>query len=181
MQKELNAAYMKEVKLKKIVVLPVLIEECEIPPLISGKQFANFASDYKYGLKRILDVLTPELIKFEKVHTKTMHLLSVLITNDDKYFLNSIAHWFETLGYSVSSATGIHEGIELAHRNSPNIVFLDLWWDYRWGACVSSQELKKVAPNAILVGLSGYENPPKATEFGLDYVLKKPPSSKTIL
>lgn len=36
-KKELNAALMKELKKKSVVVLPLLMEDCEVPPLIADK------------------------------------------------------------------------------------------------------------------------------------------------
>jgi hypothetical protein len=53
-RKELSAALMRELQEKRVVVLPVLIEDCEIPPLISDKVFADFRGDYRSGLNKLL-------------------------------------------------------------------------------------------------------------------------------
>ena len=52
--KELNAALMKELKERRVVVLPILIEDCDIPPLLSDKVYADFRGDYSLGLNRLL-------------------------------------------------------------------------------------------------------------------------------
>jgi hypothetical protein len=53
--KELNAALMRELKERRVVVLPILIEDCDIPPLLSEKVYADFRGDYSVGLNRLLD------------------------------------------------------------------------------------------------------------------------------
>ena len=52
--KELNAALMRELNERRVVVLPILIEDCAIPPLLSDKVYADFRSDYSLGLNKLL-------------------------------------------------------------------------------------------------------------------------------
>ena len=59
--KELSAALMRELREKRVVVLPVLIEDCEIPPLISDKVYADFRGDYRTGLNKLLDAFPGDL------------------------------------------------------------------------------------------------------------------------
>lgn len=47
-QKELEQAMMREISTKSVKVLPLLLEECELPPFIEGKLYANFTSDKLY-------------------------------------------------------------------------------------------------------------------------------------
>ena len=56
-QKELNAALAKELEERQVVVLPLLIEDCDIPVFLRDKKWADFRSDYGYGLKQLLEVL----------------------------------------------------------------------------------------------------------------------------
>lgn len=56
-KEELNAAKMREIEKRKVFILPILLEDCKIPPLISGKKYADFRESYRKGLKEILDVL----------------------------------------------------------------------------------------------------------------------------
>ncbi|WXG43954.1 MAG: toll/interleukin-1 receptor domain-containing protein [Promethearchaeati archaeon SRVP18_Atabeyarchaeia-1] len=53
-RKELNAALMKELQMKSVVVLPVLLQKCKIPPLIADKEYADFRQGYNVGLKELL-------------------------------------------------------------------------------------------------------------------------------
>lgn len=54
---ELNAAKMKEMSKKKVFILPVLLEDCEIPALISDKRYADLRTSYREGVKELLKVL----------------------------------------------------------------------------------------------------------------------------
>jgi hypothetical protein len=57
-QRELNNAMMREVSRRNIGVLPVKIEDCEIPDILQDKKYADFTAGYKDGLKQLLDVIT---------------------------------------------------------------------------------------------------------------------------
>jgi tetratricopeptide (TPR) repeat protein len=55
-QEELSAAKTIEIGKRGVFILPVLIEDCNIPPLIATKRYADFRSNYKKGLGELLDV-----------------------------------------------------------------------------------------------------------------------------
>lgn len=56
-RKELEMAMNREIKGKRVVVLPVLVESCQIPPFLVGKLFADLRNERKPGniTKLILD------------------------------------------------------------------------------------------------------------------------------
>lgn len=54
---ELNAALDRELKEKKVVVLPLLIQDCEAPTFLRDKKFADFREDYGAGLEQLLRAL----------------------------------------------------------------------------------------------------------------------------
>lgn len=53
-QKELSVGLTRELKEKRVVVLPLLIEDCDIPPFLSDKLYADFRSDYSKGFDAVL-------------------------------------------------------------------------------------------------------------------------------
>jgi hypothetical protein len=55
-QKELEIAVNKEIGSGEVVVLPIVIEDCEIPTFLQGKLYADFSSTEKYeeSLNKIL-------------------------------------------------------------------------------------------------------------------------------
>jgi hypothetical protein len=59
-QEELNAALMEELSGEGRPVLPVLIDDCELPPLLKSRLYADFRTDFSAGLKKLLAVLTQE-------------------------------------------------------------------------------------------------------------------------
>lgn len=56
-QLELNAALAKELRERRVVVLPILIQECKIPTFLEDKKYADFREDYAKGLDELLAVL----------------------------------------------------------------------------------------------------------------------------
>ena len=57
---ELNSALMEDFSNKGIAVLPVLIEDCEIPFLLRDRVYADFRTDYDLGLNSLLKVFQQE-------------------------------------------------------------------------------------------------------------------------
>lgn len=56
-QRELSAGLVRELEEKRIVVLPVLLEDCKIPLFLRDKLYADFRSDFDIGLKQVLESL----------------------------------------------------------------------------------------------------------------------------
>jgi hypothetical protein len=56
-KKELSAGLMRELDEKRVVVLPVLVEDCEIPIFLREKMYADLRSDFNKGLHEILDAI----------------------------------------------------------------------------------------------------------------------------
>ncbi len=54
-KKELTAGLMRELHEKRVVVLPVLLEDCKIPLFLRDKMYADFRTDFNSGLQDILD------------------------------------------------------------------------------------------------------------------------------
>lgn len=56
-KKELNAGLMRELAEKRVVVLPVLVEDCEIPVFLREKVYADFRADYQKELKALVEAV----------------------------------------------------------------------------------------------------------------------------
>jgi hypothetical protein len=54
-QKEINSGLLRELEERRVIVLPVLIEDCEIPVFPREKVYADFRSSFDTGLRRILE------------------------------------------------------------------------------------------------------------------------------
>lgn len=55
---ERNAGLTKELKNKKIVVIPILIDDCEIPMLFSDKVYADFTENFEEGYSELFRSLS---------------------------------------------------------------------------------------------------------------------------
>ncbi len=63
-KREVRIALTQEISGKKVKVLPILLEEVEIPIFLTDKKYADFTSDDKYNssLKEIYDVLEQPIL-----------------------------------------------------------------------------------------------------------------------
>lgn len=56
-KKELNAGLMRELEEKRVVVVPILLEECEIPVFLREKLYADFRSNFDDGMRTVLEAI----------------------------------------------------------------------------------------------------------------------------
>lgn len=59
--KELSTGLIKELEERRVVVLPVVIEDCDIPTFLSDKVYADFRRDYSSGLNTLLNAFPGRL------------------------------------------------------------------------------------------------------------------------
>lgn len=57
-RKELNSALLTEVQKRQVHILPLKLEDVEIPSLIADKRYADFSDSYRAGLSSLLAKLT---------------------------------------------------------------------------------------------------------------------------
>jgi len=53
-KKELSSGLLRELEERRVVVLPLLLEECEMPIFLRGKMYADFRYDFDEGIKETL-------------------------------------------------------------------------------------------------------------------------------
>ncbi|MBE9570908.1 MAG: toll/interleukin-1 receptor domain-containing protein [Proteobacteria bacterium] len=56
-KKELSSGFLGELEERRVVVLPLLLEECEMPIFLRGKMYADFRHNFDEGLNRILEAI----------------------------------------------------------------------------------------------------------------------------
>jgi CheY-like chemotaxis protein len=171
-EKELNAAYMKEVNSRQIVILPAKIEDCEIPALISSKKWADFTTSYDLGLRQLLDVLAPIQITIPKKPSA-----SILIVDDDLSFARVVGESLERLGLSVCETYDPSAGLELARRYQPDTLIVDAWYavngDFSHEVAGAFRDL---CPGLRIIGLSAMLDTPRTQQACevFDVLLHKP-------
>lgn len=57
-KKELNSGLMRELKEKKVVVIPILIDNCEVPLFLQEKVYADFKTNFDTGFKSLMRPLS---------------------------------------------------------------------------------------------------------------------------
>jgi thiamine monophosphate kinase len=56
-ENEWQSKYYDEMKKRKALVLPILLQKCKIPNLLKVKKYADFTTDYSDGLQTLLAAL----------------------------------------------------------------------------------------------------------------------------
>ncbi|WP_067587344.1 toll/interleukin-1 receptor domain-containing protein [Endozoicomonas ascidiicola] len=66
-KKELTSGFLRELEEKRVVVMPVLLEDCNLPLFARGKLYADFRGDFDDGLRTVLEgiakVTNPKLAR----------------------------------------------------------------------------------------------------------------------
>lgn len=67
-KKELSAGLFRELEERRVVVMPVMLEDCNVPVFARGKMYADFRTDFDVGLTAVIEgiakVTTPSLGRF---------------------------------------------------------------------------------------------------------------------
>lgn len=85
-KKELNSGLMRELDEKRVVVLPVLLEDCEIPLFLREKMYADLRDNFDAGIHAIMNAVA-------KVSNPNQNRFS-----DDDGFLDWAVDWGEEDG-----------------------------------------------------------------------------------
>jgi hypothetical protein len=115
-QEELNAALMRQVASAGTFLIPVLVEDCDVPPLLNHRRFADFRKDYEAGLEELLEVFGRDAKAAELAGKNLVHSWPDLEVSDrefiylhstrfDKFFrMNCDLEWTanRTIDYIVS-------------------------------------------------------------------------------
>jgi hypothetical protein len=59
-KKELNSSLMRQLEENEIKIKPILIENCDMPPLLADIKYADFRNDYNLGFKDLIDSFTED-------------------------------------------------------------------------------------------------------------------------
>jgi HJR/Mrr/RecB family endonuclease len=87
-ENELNSAStLEKYKTSNIFILPLLIEDCDVPPLLLDKRYANFKEDFESAYKELTDSI---FYHFQKLHPE-FDLSKIRPVEVDKSLLKQIA------------------------------------------------------------------------------------------
>ncbi|MCG1024967.1 MULTISPECIES: toll/interleukin-1 receptor domain-containing protein [Dehalobacter] len=60
-KREINAGLIRELEEKRVVILPILTEDCQIPLFLRDKLYADFRNDFTTGLNALISALSKEI------------------------------------------------------------------------------------------------------------------------
>lgn len=145
-KEELNAALMRQIASGGTFLLPVLYQECEIPPLLKHRNFADFRESYDKGIQDILTVWNTDTRASTGVQNKTLYpwpdqeisdsnFIYLYSTRFDKFFRMS-CEWDWTINYCIQY---IVETLKLPWEK--NIPELGMKWSFSYGLIHEDQAI----------------------------------------
>jgi len=58
-EKEWKASYWNEIQERRVVILPVMLKDCDVPALLKTKKYADFRTRYPLGLAQLTQAIPP--------------------------------------------------------------------------------------------------------------------------
>jgi hypothetical protein len=102
-QRELNSSLMRQLSDNSIRILPVLIDDCQIPILLKDIKYADFRNDYQNGFKSLIEVFHDEELNLNPILNIDIEPYKNLINGNKNIDLNGYdIKLIATLVYSFS-------------------------------------------------------------------------------
>src|SRR5438094_511870 len=84
-REELNSALMMQVAAGGTFIIPVLLADCEIPPLLSHRRFADFRQDYDGALSELLSLWNTDHSVSAQMENKALYPWPDIETSDAEH------------------------------------------------------------------------------------------------
>lgn len=111
-KKELSSGLMRELEERKVVVLPVLLEDCTIPLLLRDKVYADFRSNFDEGWHSVISAIAG------------VTSLEMGRITDDTYHTDWAEDWGEMEGHAVFSFTLVQASAQWQHTILTQIMII---------------------------------------------------------
>lgn len=106
---------------------------------------------------------------------------SILIVNNDKYFLNNLTDIFKNVGYQVISTTNSLLTIDLFNKYKPCAIIIDLYMTGKDGFEIT-KEIRKISQQVFILVLSARDDYLNSiTYLGADLALPIATNSELIV
>lgn len=104
-KKELNSGLMRELNEKKVIVIPVLLDDCKIPLFLQEKVYADFRTDFDSGFKALLRPLSKlfseHMGRQNKNEIVTDYAVNWGLDNELFYMTIDLVNWYEKARKSI--------------------------------------------------------------------------------
>ncbi len=107
-KKELALAMTGELQRTGVKVLPAVIADCKLPPMLADKLYADFRHNYYFGLRRLLQALIPssyedeKFIREEQIESARRELVELLARGDR----DKVNAWLVANGFALAALCG---------------------------------------------------------------------------
>ncbi|MFX0140071.1 MAG: TIR domain-containing protein [Candidatus Hodarchaeota archaeon] len=101
-KEELNAATIKNIESKGIFILPILISECKIPPLLTDKKYADFSLDPDDAYEKLVTSIKHNLEKSEDYLRNVRSKIGIESQKKGRTFEERVAELYRLLHYKVN-------------------------------------------------------------------------------
>lgn len=82
---EVSFAILQQIAFKGIFVIPVLIQECEIPPLLRHRRYVDFRKSYDEGIQQLLDIFGKDSEVLENLSRKAVSPWPDVSQSDEEF------------------------------------------------------------------------------------------------
>lgn len=138
-EKEWHSKIGVEATNREVVILPALVDQCHIPPLLLDKRHANLASSYTAGLAELIAALREHTLRRVRIQTGNAVITSrssrpatLLIVDDEGRHVEELRRTFQAYGNSLTilTARDAGEGFIQFQKSLPDAVILDIMMPY---------------------------------------------------
>jgi hypothetical protein len=116
-QKELDTKLIEEIESRRVVVLPVYHQQCDIPGFLTGKHYADFRTDYDSGLDELLARFQQGNREEEVKRNVILRLSGIDIARLDPHLLLQLA----VNASQFEAAEDLAKAHEATHPNCPHV------------------------------------------------------------
>lgn len=132
-KEELSAAKTIEIQRKGVFILPVLLDDCDIPPLLRAKRCADLRTSYERGLKDILEVfkrtvaLGNEVERYRELEARWTHFLASVesetnallkLARGSQEKLLSLSEEYRVLGERIRNGLDVYRALRPLERSA---------------------------------------------------------------
>lgn len=180
--REINAGLLREVEEKKIVILPIVIDNCKIPLLLRDKLYADFRTDFGSGLKQILAVVGKKynIDNSGRINNESDYYIDYAIEHgfiDNKFFMN-----IDVVSFDREEEFSILTQFKFIEIDNPKEINIDekeanMTKHLLLETCAEEFEANPahvtIVGNQSISGKFPIEDPNKATSYQVTFKIKR--------
>jgi len=161
-KKELNSGLIREIEKKRVVILPVIISDCEVPIFLKEKKYADFRKDFEHGFKDLIlslqSLFSEYMGKLSGEEYNTDYAVDWGVRNNHYFFDIDSVTFYKNKPFSILSQTSF-DGNEIATQRWLSQSSVGLGWVMKEAIvkmCLVNNDIMKI--QALLQNDKPYNN-----------------------